>query len=340
MNRREFLNRGLNLSAGLIGMNFGAKALGAGIGAMALPNLLFANDKKLTIWGVPALISLPIATVVSQGKAREKIALNFREWRTPDQLRAGFVSNDFIVAASPVNVGVSLYNQGIDVKMFNILTNGLNYIFTKDKAITSLKDLEGKKLILPFKNDLPDIIFQALCNAHKIDIKKIQIQYVQTPPEAVNLFMSKDEFDAVVAQEPMASIMGFLSKRKGISVYRSMDVQKLWSETFKQCPKIPQAGLIVKGKFYEENLEFFNVLHKDFVDSISWIYENQDLAAKLGAKYLPVPKMGLKAAIPHSNLTALRCAEIADNLDRFFDIVYELNPKLLGGKKPPTSLYV
>ena len=327
MNRRKFLNTSMNLSLGAFAM-------------LNIPSFAFANTQRLTIWGAPALISLSLVTAIKQGKAQDKIALDYKAWKTPDQLRAGFAGDDFILAASPSNVGVNLYNQDIDVKMLNILTNGLNYIFTKDKNLNSLKDLEGKKLILPFKNDLPDIVFQALCNAHNVDISKIKIQYVQTPPEATMLFVKKEEFDAVITQEPMASAMSLLAKKNGVAVYRTMDVQKLWSETFKQCPKIPQAGLIVRTKFYEEHKEFFDILHSDLVDAVKWIDKNKDSAAKLGSKYLPTPEMGIRAAIPYANFTVDKCSDIADNLDSFFDIVYALNPKLLGGKKPPKSLYV
>ena len=324
--RRDFLQKSMILGLGAFS-------------ALSFPNVLFAQN-TLNIWGAPALISLSLAVAIKQGRARDIIPLNYKEWKTPDQLRVGFAGGDFILAASPSNVGVNLYNQGIDIKMLNILTNGLNYIFTKDKNIVSLKDLEGKKLIAPFKNDLPDIVFQALCNAHNINLNKITIQYVQTPPEATMLFVNKNEFDAVITQEPMASAMQLLAKKNGVAVYRNIDVQKLWEQTFKECPQIPQAGLIVRESFYVENKDFFEVFHKDLDNAITWILNNQDTAAKFGAKYLPTPEFGIKAAIPYANFTAKKCSDIAQNLDAFFSIIYQLNPKLLGGKMPPKSLYL
>ena len=52
----------------------------------------------------------------------------------------------------------------------------------------------------------------------------------------------------------MASAMQLLAKKNGVAVYRNIDVQKLWEQTFKECPKIPQAGLIVRESFYVENV--------------------------------------------------------------------------------------
>lgn len=310
--RRDFLQKSAILSIGTFG-------------ALSLPNTLFAQN-ALNIWGAPALISLMLAVAIKQGKAKHIIPLNYKAWKTPDQLRVGFAGNDFIIAASPSNVGVNLYNQGIDVKMLNILTNGLNYIFTRNKNITSLKDLEGKRLIMPFKNDLPDIVFQALCKAHNVNIQAIHIQYVQTPPEATMLFVNKTTFDAVITQEPMASAMQFLANKNGIEIFRNIDIQKLWEQTFKECPKIPQAGLIVRNSFYVKNKEFFATFHQDLQDALAWILSNQDSAAKFGTKYLPTPEFGIKAAIPYANFTIDKCSNIAQNLDAFFTIIYALNP--------------
>lgn len=311
-----------------------------GIGALSIPNLLFSSEKlRLDIWNAPAIISLVVAVAMKQGEAKNLINLNYKEWRNPDQLRAGFASGSFLLSASPINVGPNLANQGLDVKMLNILTNGLNYIFSKGENLNSLKDLEGKKLIMAFKNDLLDIVFRTLCIKNNVNLNKIDITYVQTPPEAMMMFLKKD-FDNILIAEPMASAMSLTAKKNGIDVKRSLDIQIIWADTFKQVPTIPQAGLIVNGKFYQENLEFFNTFHKDLKEALVWINSSFDLAAQFGSKYLPIPQPAIKEALNYANLKVERCQDIAQNLDLFFDIIYDINPKLIGGKMPSKELYL
>ena len=72
-------------------------------------------------------------------------------WRSPDQLRAGVASGQFKVMMSPSNVGVNLRNQGQQVGMVNILTNGITQLMCKGGAITSPQELEGKKILVPLK---------------------------------------------------------------------------------------------------------------------------------------------------------------------------------------------
>ena len=46
--------------------------------------------------------------------------------------------------------------------MVNILTNGITQLMCKGGAITSPQELVGKKSLCHFKNDMPDIVLQAL----------------------------------------------------------------------------------------------------------------------------------------------------------------------------------
>ena len=324
MKRREFLQVSKNLGL-------------ASLAGLALPNLAFGKE-DFTLWGAPALISLPLAFAANQGEARKMKGFKFAVWKSPDQLRAGFASGDFLLSAAPSNVGINLAHQGLDVKVLNILTRGLNYIFTRDSSIKSLENLQGKSLIVPFKNDLPDIILKALCDKFKVDINKIKIHYAPNPPQAVQLFITKNEFDAVLVMEPLASALNLMAKKNGLVVHRQIDIQALWLSEFKT--KIPQAGLIVKGSFYEQNKDFFELLHKDLQKALKWIQSNQDSAATLGARYLPAPEPAIKLALPYANLVAIKASEMVDELMSFYQVIYSLNPQFLGGKMPDKGLFL
>ena len=65
--------------------------------------------------------------------------------------------------------------------------------------ITSPQELVGKKILVPFKNDMPDIVLQALLKKLNIDINKVDITYAATPTEAIGLFLLKDFHAAISA---------------------------------------------------------------------------------------------------------------------------------------------
>lgn len=130
----------------------------------AFPNTFskaFAAQSAFTIYGAPAMPSLTIAVAALQGQLAKQQPVDLKIWRNPDQLRAGVASGEFKVMMSPSNVGVNLRNQGQNVGMINILTNGITQLVSK-KTMSELGNLVGKKLIMPFKNDMPDIVLRAL----------------------------------------------------------------------------------------------------------------------------------------------------------------------------------
>ena len=134
LNRRDFLRISAALTAA--GMS---------------PSLFAATKEQFTIYGAPAMPSVTIAVAAAQGKLAKQADVALEIWRSPDQLRAGVASGQFKVMMSPSNVGVNLRNQGQQVGMVNILTNGITQLMCKGGAITSPQELVGKKILVPFK---------------------------------------------------------------------------------------------------------------------------------------------------------------------------------------------
>ncbi|QCD51996.1 ABC transporter substrate-binding protein [Campylobacter sp. RM16192] len=312
--------------------------LGAALGVTALAPDLFAKE-RFDIWGMPAIPSTMLAVATMQGELNKTHDMKLRIWSNPDQLRAGVASGDMKLTAAPSNVGVNLANQGIKFGMLNIMTNGLQNVLVKDASIKSIEDLVGKKLIMPFKNDMPDLVLRAICKKRGIDISKIDITYVQTPPESVGLFLQKD-YDAALSIEPMSSAAILKGKKMGVDVSVGFELPEIWGESFGVKPYIPQAGLIVSLDYYNANREVFEVFHNDLQNSLKWILQNKQSAAKIGAQYLPAPEPALANAFERSNLTVTKASDLADELMSFFEVLFELNPKILGGKMPDKSLFL
>lgn len=320
MKRREFLTLSLALSSS------------------AFAPRLFAKE-NFTLYGAPALPSVMIATAFMQGKINDFVNPTLKIWKNPDQLRAGVASGEFKVMMSPANVGVNLRNQGQNVAMFNNLTNGINSVLAKNENIKNLSDLVGKKVILPFKNDMPDIVFKILCKKSGVDISKIDITYTPTPPEAVSHFLSKD-YDATFIPEPMASVCMLKGKKMGVKLHRSFNFVDEWAKIFASKPLLPQAGIIVNLDFYEKNIEIFDALQNDLENALKFMVQNKEKAAKIGSNFLPAPEPAIAMSFDYANLCAIRARDIKDEAMKFFEIIAEFNPKLIGGKLPDKSYFL
>lgn len=314
------------------------KLLAAASAAGLAPSAWAAGKDDFTVYGAPALPSMIIGIAALQGKLRSQANVSLKVWRSPDQLRAGVASGQYQVMMSPSNVGVNLRNQGQKVGMVNILTNGIVQLVGKQQ-LAHPQDLIGKKIIVPFKNDMPDIVLQAMLKKLNIDINKVSITYAATSAEAVGLFLAKD-FHAAWLPEPMASACILRGKQVGVNVVRGFDVIKTWGQVFNTKPMIPQAGLIANVDFYQANKAKFDLFHQDLVSALNWAKGNVQSAAQIGKNYLPAPVPALVNGLPYANLTVTKASSVKTELLQFYEELMRFNPKLLGGKLPDNAFFL
>ncbi|PIE73518.1 MAG: hypothetical protein CSA19_01935, partial [Deltaproteobacteria bacterium] len=139
--------------------------------------------------------------------------------------------------------------------------------------------------------------------------------------------------------EPMTTGAIFKGKMSGQKVVRALDFQQEWGRVMKTKPRIPQAGMQIDRSFYQANEPVINQLLDDISTAAMWIADNPQSAAEIGTNYLPVPKPILAAALPNAYLTGTKTSEIADEILFFFEQMYNLNPKIIGGKMPSKALF-
>ncbi|CAM5180854.1 ABC transporter substrate-binding protein [Oligella ureolytica] len=308
-------------------------------GAAALSTqipLIWANTPSpLTVYGPGALPTILLGVAAqhqTQGQSKVQQAFNVQTWRSPDMLRAGLANGSIQASIVPSYVGVNLANRGMDVKLVNIMTWGLVDIVGAAGSIKSLKDLEGRSVAVPLRNDMPDLVLQVLCKLQGVDFKKININYTPTPAEAMTYWLN-DRVEFAVLNEPLTSIALMRARSKGVE--RVLNLTDLWREMHdNKSQGLPQAGLLVTSAFYEQNAQFLKQLQEELQTSLAWTLENPAAAARIGSKILDVPAPAIQASIPHAHLTATAAADIREDLELFFSALYDMNPRILGDAMP------
>ena len=310
-------------------------ATAAAFAATALP--LRAADSAFILWGPPVTPTVLLAVAAQMGEARKIRPFTVKSWTSPDQLRAGLLNKSIEISIVPSYVAANLRAQGQPVVLHNIMTRGLLAVMSKGKPITDLKDLAGQKLVMPFKGDMPDLVLQILAKRAGIDLTNL-VTYTATPPEAVTLFLQKD-FPHALLPEPLASASILKGKQEGVNVVRSFSIDKIWNESFGTQNGIAQAGLMVSETVVKEQADFLAALDKDLLAALDWVAANNKSAAEIAANYMPAPVPALERAFEHSALTAVRAKDIGTEILQFLGEMYQLNPKIVGGKAPDANLF-
>lgn len=156
-------------------------------GAAAAPKL-----EQLTLYGPPAGPSVALTRVAASNALGDYAeATDFEVCRNPDQLRAGITSGRMPVTVSPTHVAVNLYNRGAGFRLLNVMTWGLLHVVTRRSDLSTFEDLRGATVLIPFRNDMPDLVFRHIADRSGLAIgQDIVLEYVSSPTEAMQLLLS------------------------------------------------------------------------------------------------------------------------------------------------------
>lgn len=294
----------------------------------------------LTLWGPPAAPSIVLGQAVASGALKEiDASATFKTWRTPDEMRAGLSSGTMQAVIVPSNVAANLYNRGLGVCLLNIMTRGLLYIVAGEE-IGRIEDLAGKKLAVPFRNDMPDFIMRRLlARAGLKPGTDLRVDYAGTPLEAMQMLVA-GRVDAALLAEP-AVTAAILRARLSLTHFtRAIDCQKEWAKTVGGNGFIPQAGLAVTRSFIEKaGANGLKMLQSALQEAVGFVLAHPLRAALLLATELGLLSPIVAEAIPYSNLAALPASSVRPELESFFSILAEDDPRIIGGKLPDDAFY-
>lgn len=313
---------------------------------MLVSTSLFSAQKidKIVIAGPFASVSHPILHMI-ETNALSDVAdkVEFRLWKNPDELRAIAIKGGADFIAIPTNTAAILHNKGVDIKLLNVSVWGILGMISRDDSLKSLKDFKGKKIAVPFRADMPDIVFKQLLKKEGLDPQKdFELVYVASPVDAMQMLIMRRVDHALLA-EPAISIA--LRKTKSFPVslvapdlFRSVDLQKEWAKVFGTNGDIPQAGIAVMGNMKDAHvIERFN---EEYKKSLAWYKANPKQAGALVVKTLDMLREdGVSDSIDHVRLKDVSAKDAKKELEFFFDILKAEDPKSVGEKLPQDSFY-
>lgn len=318
--------------------------LGALAGVLVLAGarpLRAAPVDRLTVWGMPASPSVVLARAVASGAlAAYAGAVDFKIWKTADQMRAGVVSGDMALFAAPSYAAANLFNRGGGVRLVNVLTWGLLYVLTaRGASVGRLEDLAGKTVLLAARNDAPDLLTRLVLGWAGLDPDKdVTLLYAGTSAEAVPLFLA-GKADIAILPEPAATAAEKRAARDGLEIRRAIDVTEAYAAHTGRPAGIPQAGLCVTESFLAAHPDVVAGLHAACLDAGAWVAAHAAEAGALGAEPLGLPAAVIEASLPRFRLAVRSAAEARADLELYFRNLMTLSPGIVGGRLPDAAFY-
>ncbi|DAB28788.1 MAG: ABC transporter substrate-binding protein [Sulfurimonas sp. RIFOXYD12_FULL_33_39] len=313
---------------------------------LSFSNVLSADEKldKIVVAAPFASVSHPILHMIETNALRDVAnKVEFKLWKNPDELRAMAIKGDVDFLAVPTNTAAILNNKGVDIKLLNVSVWGILGMISRDNSIKSLKDFKGKKIAVPFRADMPDIVFKQLLKKEGLDPKKdFELVYVASPIDAMQMLIMR-RIDHSLLAEPAISMALRKTKSFPISIvapdlYRSVDLQEEWAKVYGTNGNIPQAGIAVMGRMKNENV--IKRFQEEYDKSLAWYKANPKEAGELVVKTLNMlNKDGVSDSISHVRLQSVSAANAKKDLEFFFNVLKDEDPKSIGDKLPQDSFY-
>lgn len=293
-----------------------------------------AENMTVIVAGPKAPPTFPMLRMMDTKALGENIDFELKIWNSVEEMLAIASSQDYGFMGVPVNVSAKLYNKGLGVKLTNVDTWGVMYMYTTDADVRTWQDLKGKKLYVPFKSAPPDIVTQYLLKENGVKAGE-DVEIVYSTPFEIAQLMIAGEIDYAMNIEPYVTAVTM--QNENVSVL--FDYMEEWKKLKGEETMIPNAGIITNNKFFSENEALVAKFEEEYKKATEWVMANPEEAGALCEQYLGVNAALIGKAMPNMGLHYETSAQAKDDLVMYYESLLDFQKESIGGKLPNEDYY-
>lgn len=253
------------------------------------------------------------------------------------QVQSALVNRDVDIAAIATNAAANLYAQSDGaIQVLAVNTLGVLYILEKGDAVHNMADLGGKTLYAPSntKGANPEHILNHLLEGNGVAPSDVSIEWLT--PQEITAKMSSS--DSGICMLPVPAATALLVKDSGVR--EAISLSDAWQDL--EGSPLPMGCVVARTEYIEQNPEEVEAFLTAYEASIDYISDpaNSADASALVAQYGFAPNDKVAArAIPQCSLTFVAGREMRTMLEDYYEILFQAEPKSIGGGLPYDSFY-
>lgn len=285
--------------------------------------------------GVPtAPPALPVLYMAENHTLGENVEINIDIWDEPETLLAMVQDGSHDMYAFPLTVISKLYNKGMDMRLMNVNTWGVTYFMTTDESLTDWSDLKGKTVYVPLQSSPPDALTQYFFAQAGLKVgEDVTIVYA-SGSEIASLVISGEAQYATVLEPQVTKI-----KLKNENARVAFSFEEEWQKVTGTETKIPNAGFGTSQTFIDENPELTAEFQEAYQEACVWVNEHPKEAGELAEKYLGLEAAIVEQAIPSMGLEFVTASDAKEELQMFYQLLYNFDKTMIGGEMPDEGMY-
>lgn len=274
-----------------------------------------------TGWGTAPLISR-----IKSGESDLNAKID--TYTAADLVSPLIINGDADIAAVPTNLAAVLYNKTEgNIRVLAVNTLGVLYLIEDGETVKSLGDLAGKTVYLPGQGSNPEFVLRALVEG--AGVADVTFDYTYSSPDELATALASGKASLGVLPEP--KVTAITSKKPTLRV--ALDFTEEWKK--QTSAPLVQGCIIVREDFLKEHTALVKKFLDEYKKSVDLVNSNpEEAAAMIAEAGLAGNAAAAQAALPRCNITYLDGEDMRTALNGFWDALFKLNPKSVGGKLP------
>ena len=254
-----------------------------------------------------------------------------------DEVVAALSKGDADIAAVATNLAATLYNKtdgGVTVLAVNTL--GVLSLLSNGQEVNEVSDLKGKTIYAPGQGANPEYILRYVLTGNGLDPDKdVTLQFVGEGSELLTVWQSDPEA-IILAPQPVATSI-LMQNEIAKTLF---DMTEEWDKIAGGDSTLMMGCVIVRNEFLQANPGAVELFVQEYAASIEKAQSDVEGTAALCEQYGLIPKAALaQKAIPSCGLTFVTGAEMKTGLSGYLQVMFDANPKSVGGALPGDNFY-
>ena len=257
----------------------------------------------------------------------------FTMYTAGSDVMAAMVNGDIDIGLVPANLAAVMNNKVEGgVSIIDINTLGVLYCITADESITSAADLAGKTVYTTGQGSTPEYTIRYLLEQNGITDCNLEFKSEATE---VSAFLAEDPTGIAILPQPF--VTAACLQNDSLKIAFSLDDE--WAKVNSDC-SIVTGVTVASNKFLSDNkkaVDSFIDAHKKSADAA---VADLDKTASLVVEQGIIAKEPIaKKAIPNCNVTCISGKDIEPALAGYYKVLFDQDPKSVGGSLPESSFY-
>lgn len=292
-----------------------------------------ASDDVLRVGSLKGPTTMGLVNLMSEVESGAKNGYSFEMQSQPDVIMSELVSGKLDIALLPANVAAVAYNKtNHGVSAIDINTLGVLYCVTGDENIKSVKALAGKTVLSTGQGASPEYVLNYLLE--KNGVTDCDVQFKSEATEIAAL-LKQDPAQIAILPQPFVTVA--TAQNDQLKVAFSLTDE--WKSVSPDS-KLLTGVTVVRNEVLENRAAEVDQFIADHQASTEKATTDVDATAELVAKYGIIAKAPVaKKALPNCNIVAIAGDEMKTDLAGYLQVLFDANPKSVGGTMPDDDFY-